>query len=410
MVEYSPNGRLGDLRVRAVRYIGRVAEAVRSGSITLDIAEVATLNLTVADPALGLAGARLFDPGGAVVYQDLGFTIQSCEFTADSGVPHQQVVARSVRAQKLRKAPHYGARVWTNRSPTQVVTELARSVGHKVIGQPSATRPSIARGADESSWTLIGRLAEEMGWMAFESVDGIYFGSRAALIARTGAIRRPVVWDRWNQATTGELLDFPTVRRSDDSRYAADLSFTVMGPNADQWRLGDIAVLDGVPGFYADYLVTGVDIPLSDDPVTVSAQAAKLLSSNTITPGAIATAARFTDAALRNAQPTPMVLPEESTLDASNLVAWALAQVGVRFPLGSDSQLAYCLNRESTITVTQALAVRGALLFNQRRVALSLGDGRVVEATSEDYVVVARPASTWTVGALVPGVKYPVVP
>lgn len=399
-------GRLAQLVVRGTYFKGDAAAAVRSASISLDTGEVATLNMLVADPQLSIASTRLFDPSGLISYQDLAFRIQSCEIVSDSGVPHLQVVARSEKAQALRRQK--GARVWTNRSPSQVVAELAKSVGHAAHVQTSASRRSIARGSAESSWGLMGRLGEELKWMLFESVNGIYFGTLAGLVALPGAIRRPVIWDRVAGKGTGELADVPNCRKSEDATYAAELSFNVVGPDADKWRLGDLAVLDGVPGFTGDYLVTHVDIPLLEGPVSVQGKAAKLTSMNTATPGRLATAARFATITGRQITPTTTVLPETSTYDASQLVYWGLQQVGVKFVWGpADAQLAYCRNRSTLRTVAKAMSVRGALLFNDRRVAISLGDGRVIEATGTAFVAVARPASTWTTGALVPGLSYP---
>lgn len=405
MVDYSPAGRLAKLVVRGTYFRGDAAAAVRSASITLDSREVATLNLSVADPYLSIAATRLFDPGGLIAYLDLVFRIQSCEVVSDTGTPHLSVVARSEKVQALRRQK--GARVWKNRSPSQVATELAKSVGYAAHIQPSAARRSIARGATESSWGLITRLADELKWMLFESVNGIFFGTLAALVALPGAIRRPVVWDRTTQKGTGELADVPQCRKSEDSTYAAEMSFAVVGPAADQWRLGDVAVLDGVPGFTGDYLVTHVDIPLTDGPVSVQARAAKLTSMNTAAPGRLATSARFAALAARQCTPTTAVLPEASTYDASELVYWALSQLGVKFVRGSDAQLAYSRNRGTSRTVAKAMTVRGALLFNGRRVAVSLGDGRVIEATGTTFVAVSRPAETWTAAALVPGLAYP---
>lgn len=394
------------MKVRGTYFTGDVQESVRTGSIGLSESEVSTLNLTVADPTLYIAGTRLFDPGGLVTYGGLGFRIQSAEIGADSGVPQLVVVARSEKVQALRRQK--GAKVWKNRSAGQVVTELAKSVGLVAKVKADAVRPSISRGKSESSWTLITRLAEENKCLVFESLGVLYFGRLAGLVALTGLVRRTVAWDREGIRGTGDLVDVPNVRRSEDSAYAAEVTFTVMGPTADLWRLGDIAVLEGMPGYDGDYLVVSVDIPLSEDAVTVTARAAKVAAANTANPGKAATAERFLAPALRNTTQTDVTQPEAGTYDATALIVWAASQVGVTLPTAEATQLlAFCRNRGTTRTVAQAVGVRGALLFNDRRAAISLGDGRVIEATSDLFVVSARSADTWTVGALIPQLIYP---
>lgn len=103
-----------------------------------------------------------------------------------------------------------------------------------------------------------------------------------------------------------------------------------------------------------------------------------------------------------------------NVFDCSELVQWATHQTGVYMPDGSGAQLAYCRAKGTVITIDQALATRGALLFlahpGAAHVAVSLGSHQgTIEATNSYYGV--RQWSThrsfrWDAGALVPGMKY----
>ncbi|WP_323379154.1 C40 family peptidase [Pyxidicoccus xibeiensis] len=94
--------------------------------------------------------------------------------------------------------------------------------------------------------------------------------------------------------------------------------------------------------------------------------------------------------------------------DCSELVQWAAHQAGVSIPDGTMNQLPHVKNKGTTISVAEALRTRGALLFRPGHVAISLGDGRTIEAKGSAYGVGIFSAHNrgWTTGALVPGLKY----
>jgi hypothetical protein len=71
-------------------------------------------------------------------------------------------------------------------------------------------------------------------------------------------------------------------------------------------------------------------------------------------------------------------------------------------------QLPHCRQKGTIIPLEQAIRTRGALLFANGHVAISLGDGRTIEARGRAYgvgIFNARGRSFHT-GALIPGMKY----
>lgn len=94
--------------------------------------------------------------------------------------------------------------------------------------------------------------------------------------------------------------------------------------------------------------------------------------------------------------------------DCSELVQWAAHQVGVNIPDGSHAQARWCTDKLTRLSPGQAMLVRGGLLFRPGHVAISLGDGRTIEARGKAYGVGAFHAEGrgWTAGALVPGMRY----
>ncbi len=92
--------------------------------------------------------------------------------------------------------------------------------------------------------------------------------------------------------------------------------------------------------------------------------------------------------------------PNPGTFDCSELVEWAAKQVGVDFTDGSWLQYLDLKQRDALMPVDEALRTPGALLFSfseepqpgsgrpsQAHVAISLGDGRTIEARGSEYGV-----------------------
>jgi len=111
--------------------------------------------------------------------------------------------------------------------------------------------------------------------------------------------------------------------------------------------------------------------------------------------------------------------PDPDTFDCAELVEWAAAQVGVE-GLGEVSYLQYSDLREqgAEMTVEEALHTPGALLFRfgtqfedglptSRHVAISLGDGRTIEARGSKWGVGQFDAGDrFTHAAYIPELDY----
>jgi hypothetical protein len=115
--------------------------------------------------------------------------------------------------------------------------------------------------------------------------------------------------------------------------------------------------------------------------------------------------------------------PDPHAFDCAELVEWAChqARVDPTMPDGSWIQAQHCSRNGKLIPVAGALTTRGALLFKfdsdpfkatppeHRHVAISLGDGRTMEAQgTKAGVGIFRHAERrkWTHAALIPGVSY----
>ncbi|MEW6430611.1 MAG: peptidoglycan-binding protein [Myxococcota bacterium] len=98
--------------------------------------------------------------------------------------------------------------------------------------------------------------------------------------------------------------------------------------------------------------------------------------------------------------------PNPPAFDCSELVEWAARRAGVSVPDGSINQI----NAARPMSVEEALRTPGALLFragNPNHIAISLGDGRTIEARGRRYGVgiFSAEGRGWTRAGTIPGLS-----
>lgn len=96
---------------------------------------------------------------------------------------------------------------------------------------------------------------------------------------------------------------------------------------------------------------------------------------------------------------------DPDAFDCSELVEWAVAKAGGYMPDGSQAQRKWCRDHNTTLPVAEAIKTRGALLFTDSHVAISLGDGMTIEAANKKKGVCSLKAEGrgWLEAGLVPG-------
>jgi cell wall-associated NlpC family hydrolase len=113
--------------------------------------------------------------------------------------------------------------------------------------------------------------------------------------------------------------------------------------------------------------------------------------------------------------------PDPTTFDCSELTQWAAHQVGVKLSEASYLQFQELQQQGGEVSVEQALRTKGALLFRfseppvgtnrpaQAHVAISLGDGRTIEARGSKYGVGSFEASAgrFNYAAVIPQLSGP---
>ena len=169
----------------------------------------------------------------------------------------------------------------------------------------------------------------------------------------------------------------------------------------------------------ADGLPDGPEVALGTDPnvTPVPAPAA---------PHTESTADRFVQAAVDQrgdryiyGAETKMSDPNPKAFDCSELTQWAAHQAGVTIPDGAEWQYLDLKQKHSLISVDEALHTKGALLFSfsfeptssgprpsHAHVAISLGNGRTIEARGRAYGVDEFSAKNrFNYAGVIPGVS-----
>ncbi len=119
-------------------------------------------------------------------------------------------------------------------------------------------------------------------------------------------------------------------------------------------------------------------------------------------------------------QPSSSVADPDA-FDCSGFTAWCLGRIGIPASAGSWVQARWCRDQGTLMSIDDAIATRGALLFRgpndaydgfgpEGHVAFSLGDGTTVEARGSQFGVnsfsAAQSERQWSNAALVPELVY----
>ncbi|WP_370964382.1 NlpC/P60 family protein [Amycolatopsis sp. cg9] len=163
-------------------------------------------------------------------------------------------------------------------------------------------------------------------------------------------------------------------------------------------------------------------IPLGDEPPATTSPPAGDRPAGTGDPGKLQ---RFLDVAVAQTGDhyvwgarAGMNDPDPTAFDCSDLVQWATHQVGVELPRTAWQQYEFLHKQGYTIPVEQAIHTPGALLFSfssdpdkglpaHNHVAISLGNGKTMEAKGTQYGVGSWEANTkrFQYAVVIPGVS-----
>lgn len=249
-----------------------VIEAITSFEFDLRASAQTELTLEIVDPDFKLLAANVFQRKQTMVVGDLKCEIAVVEAGDTPSPQGLSIKARSFAVQKFKRTKT--AIVRRNISPTDFLSLEAALVGATVVGQPSTKRAQIARvnteDKQESTWDVMNTLANELGYLFFESAGVFYFGQPSWLVARP--TKWTMDWPGNDDPSQIVILGVPSCRASEDSKDGASIDLVVDRTTGVKVRPGDPVIFTGVPQFSGTYMVDSVgwDALQPSEPVSVS--------------------------------------------------------------------------------------------------------------------------------------------
>lgn len=447
---------LSPLRIYGSRMWGDYSRLIIGAPVfEAGIETVPNVKFTIADPngTLLFKHNNVFRKGARVQYADLDLRIDAITFEP-GGHGTGQITITAIDDIVYGLMNLTGAKTASGWSATQWLhTELYNaglSPAKTLLGEAVVTQSQISRdvpdqqgatgsGQRPSSWTTQLRLAKELGKRCFISGHRIVFGSSqfamrwcapGALLLSRGA---GSAGEKWLNLPT---VDYITVgSRSDVLQVAGKIPFN----RAFFFRPGVAVAVRNTPSVAGDKIrtfmvskisftlgtdVDGADVtliepldPPKEPPSSPSANSGSTSSgSYTSGGGADGQVAKFVSLALQQAgdrysfgaEASPSD-PNPRAFDCSELVEWAAARAGIspRLPDGSAAQRSHCERQRTMISIANARKTKGALLFMPGHVAISLGNGKTIEAMNPSNGVRQGNFDRrgWTAAAKVPGAK-----
>lgn len=446
--------------IAGLRILGTQVTADLSNTIignptfTAAVDTVPHVVFTVADPEGDLLWKmrNVWVQGNRVQYRDLDLRVDEIKFEPGSHSTGQLTITCVddivYALMKLR-----GPRTAEGISATQWIAQELRLAGidpnRYFLGESVPTQSVIARDDEDqagaggggevpSAWTTIVRLAKELGKRVFISGRRLVFGSAAFAMRWSAPGPLRLSWHA--PPTEGErFLTMPSAKRTSIGSRSDVIQVTARVPlnRAQFFRPGVPVIIRNTPSIAANDWLTfmctsvahtlgtdtdGAEITLTQpvDPPpqpptqTTSAGAnGGSTSSGTSASGggADGQVGRFVALALQQAgkryvfgaEASPSD-PNPRSFDCSELVEWAAARAGIspRVPDGSSAQINHC----RSIPLAQAIRTKGALLWTPGHIAISLGNGKTIEAmNSQAGIRQGNAAGRFKRGGLIPGAQ-----
>lgn len=422
---------LDDLLIMGSPLNDDIRTAITAASINGSLTQITQISITVTDKGWALLGSGLIKQGMSAALHGFTMEISGIETGDDSGKENFVITARPSVYRSLFN--RRGSRTMKHVSPTDFIKSETIAVGGKFVGESSSVRSSISRDVPKkgetetasnpmSSWTTFTRLADEIGYVCFESLGTIYFAKPSWFVQNLGHTNAYYVT---GAPTSGKGLCWtaPQCTRSEDSP-AISVSTSVQITNPDDIVPGMGFVLHGVPTFEGTYMVSSFSIDLLNPNNLCTIQAATPQNAiPSLTGGKKDTAVYprigtllasdfmyWVKKQIGNKYVTGVSVnlssSNPSVFDGAELAAWAATQVGAFLPGTPGDQINYCINQGVGVSVATALSHAGYLVWRDDTIAITLGNNKVIESVSGKVGIGKVTASRYTKAAKVPGLLY----
>lgn len=424
----TPSGAIGDLTILGKDLTADLGlTVIGEPKYTAGMDTIPHIDVTAIDHR-GYIRKGLFDAGNRLTWRDLILRVDQIAFQpGEHGAGEAAMTAQDDIVFALRNlrgpanASGISASTWIYRelSTAKIPPDLyllAESVPTQSLiarDVPDPQGGGATGGEQPSAWTTIVRLAEELGKWVFISGRRLVFGS--AKFAMQWCAPTPVYLG-WDGAPPEEqFITMPSAKRVSvaEREMVLEVRGRVPHGRAHLFRPGCAVNCYGLLGIAnprtdpVRMMVMDVEHVLANDtdgadivliePVDPPAKPPGQSDKNALNPaGAPGVSGGAADGQVESfvrnclSQTGKIYIfgaeasktdPNPRSFDCSELIEWAAARAGIQgVPDGSSAQINACDN----VTVEQAINTRGALLWHPGHIAVSLGNGRTIEASSSD--------------------------
>jgi len=388
--------------------------------------------------------------GGRVQYEDLNLRMDEIKFEPGSHMTGQLTVT-AVDDIVFGLMSLQGPRAASNISATEWIAQELALAGFDpdrvFLGESVPSQSTIARDEEDqsgnntsgdvpSAWTTVVRLAKELGKRVFISGGRLVFGSAAFAMQWAAAGTMRLSYHGYEEGE--RFLSLPAATRVSVGSKSGVLQIvgkiplnrakffrpgvrvsiiaipSVVGSNEKMMMVSHVAHSIGTDTDGAEVtLLEPIDPPAQPptSPTSGGANNSSTAAGSISGSGGDGQIDRFVSLALQQAGKTYRFGAEASpsdpnprAFDCSELVEWCAARVGIspKVPDGSAAQKAHC----KPISVQQAINTKGALLFLPGHVAISLGNGKTIEAMNPtNGVRQGNAAGRFSSAGLIPGAQ-----
>lgn len=302
--------------MRGARVVAAIQDHVSGMTMDLTSDQLSQLTINVIDPGFEILGSGVFAGAPTLAYQGVNFILADVQTRSNGDIEALTIVARSYAADKLKRQRgpfvmnHPGTsaagyvKAECSRANVPVIVQETLAVPQVSRDVAPYVQPTTLTAPDEipSAWTTIKRLAQEYGYLCFESGGIVYFCSSSYLFERARICRvhygelprkatplstrqaQGVVAD---PATGKQTLETITARGTSDdvvirtitvpeceySRDSYETTVRVTLPIQAEGHVlpGYVMELTGVPYFSGLYLVKNVSYSLDAATLSVTA-------------------------------------------------------------------------------------------------------------------------------------------
>ena len=257
--------------LHTTKYKVTLQDHLVSMTVSRTMDQVSELSIVIDDPGFELI-RKIGNPNnGRVETMGLNYIVDSFDLEAGGGAGGIKLNARPRTVRRLKD--RRGTLIMNNASPTDFARREVEAAGGRFVGQSSARRKRVARevqGKNEttgksdqdkaSSWTTIGTLASELGYVFYEDDNTFYFGKPSWIMANSRAGRIKV--DMKHSTPSMRPTTLPELHVSLDDPKKIEYSFQMGVEFAVDVRPGTRVDLKNFPLYNQSYLLTSIDHPI----------------------------------------------------------------------------------------------------------------------------------------------------